>query len=149
MKIMWHGVTPSTIGEYFSKFVPSRCSTNSCPCILLSDQPLLQMWDHILWHCLQFERAWDDLEKIYPSLWYPNTPLDWLFSPSNLPALVTFLKGSAVFLKSQAPPLQEDTWMPPPQDQAAHKPPLHIPQAWSFLGGESSPSQTAKSLIWT
>jgi len=105
------------IGEYFSKFVPSRRSSNSCSCVLSSDQPLLQTRDHVLRSCVQFERAREHLEKVCPSLHHPTFSLARLFSPSAIPALVSFLKESAAFSKSHSPPLQEDEWMPPPQDE--------------------------------
>ena len=141
------------IGEYFSRFVPSRRSLNSCPCILSSDQPLLQTRDHVLRHCPQFEKARGDLEKVCPSLHFPSFSLDRLFSPTTLPALIAFLKGSAAYSKSQAPPLSEEPWMPPPQAQAAPnspppqaqavpKPPPHLPQHWQSDLENSPPSET-------
>lgn len=97
------------------KFVPSRCSSNSCPCHLPSDPPLLQTREHVLLHCVQFERARDELTKVCPQLTFGTFSLGCLFSPSNLPTLITFIMESAVFSKSQAPVLE--SWSPPPQDE--------------------------------
>jgi len=101
------------IGEYFSRFVPSRRSSNSCSYVLLSDQPLLQTRDHVLHSCVQFERAREHLEKVCPSLHNPSFSLARLFTPAATPALVSFLKESVAFSKSHTPPLQEEEWMPP------------------------------------